>query len=180
MTEGGLYALLRSRMSAEEVGVGEAVAVAELHKRLLPYHTCRDRLGYATKAEYDAAVLRLLADDGLVMVQEPALREAVRSEIRQAEPGLGFLHKFAASEIRLRDAVVADVPPPAEPSRSSSAESADCRACGAGLPDVSGARYCPSCGADQTIPTCVGCGAEIEDTWQFCAYCGSSQDDERC
>ena len=98
----GLFALLRRRMASEHVGAGDPVAVAELHKRLLPYHTCRDRLGFATKAEYDLALLRLLADETRVAVAEPALREAVRAELRHPEPGLAFLHRFAASEVRVK------------------------------------------------------------------------------
>ncbi|MDH3427778.1 MAG: hypothetical protein OEM23_05025, partial [Gemmatimonadota bacterium] len=60
---GRLYELLRERMAAESVGPGEPVTIAELHKRLLPYHACRDALAFATKAEYDAELLDLLADD---------------------------------------------------------------------------------------------------------------------
>lgn len=207
----GLYTLLRRRMAAERVGPDDPVAVAELHKRLLPYHTCRDSLGYATKAEYDVAMLRLLADEARVAVAEPALREAVRAEIRQPEPGLAFLHRYAASEIRLKD-----VPPLREPSdggdgsegrggedagdRGASALRAagaftpgvdpatgapptdlgtdTCRECAARLPAAEGARFCPSCGADQAVPTCGACGAEIEKGWRYCAFCGKLQADD--
>lgn len=194
----GLYALLWRRMAAERVGPDDPLAVAELHKRLLPYHTCRDSLGYATKAEYDVALLRLLADESRVAVTEPALREAVRAEIRQPEPGLAFLHRFAASEIRLKEA-----PPRREPggtdgaaeedegasalraagaftpeSATSAAGAGDagrCRECAASLPAVEGVRYCPSCGADQVAPTCAACGVEIEAGWRYCAFCGKLQ-----
>jgi len=199
-----LYSLLRRRMAAERVGPDDPVAVAELHKRLLPYHTCRDSLGYATKAEYDVALLRLLADDARVAVAEPALREAVRAEIRQPEPGLAFLHRFAASEIRLKDAPhpqppgadAEPTPPSAEreddgasalraagaftPTAESPATDATarCRECAEPLPAVEGVRYCPSCGADQVVPICGACGTEVAKGWRYCAFCGKLQADD--
>lgn len=181
----GLFALLRRRMADERLGPGDPVGVAELHKRLLPYHTCRDSLGYATKAEYDVGLLRLLADESCVSVSEPALREAVRAEIRQPEPGLAFLHRFAASEIRVKDA---PEPAAAEAGDAHVASHetrdvieaadapADCRRCAAPLPPVEGVRFCPACGADQLARTCAECGAEIVDGWRYCAFCGKLQD----
>lgn len=175
-------------MVDERLGPGEPLGVAELHKRLLPYHTCRDSLGYATKAEYDLALLRLLADERRVSVSEPALREAVQSEIRQPEPGLAFLHRFAASEIRVKDAPAADpgqAVDDAKPGAASGAlavadpvaeATADCRRCAAPLPPVEGVRFCPACGADQIVPICADCGAEIVEGWRYCAFCGKLQD----
>lgn len=182
----GLFALLRRRMADEQVGADEPVAVAELHKRLLPYHMCRDRLGYATKAEYDVALLRLLADDRRLAVSEPALREAVQAEIRHPEPGLAFLHRFAASEVRLLDAPAtsavgsgpngdSDLATPGAPRAadpSPAGAGGVCRVCSASMPALDGVRFCPSCGADQVVPTCDGCGAEVEEAWAFCAFCG--------
>lgn len=189
----GLFALLRRRMADERLGPGDTVGVAELHKRLLPYHTCRDSLGYATKAEYDVALLRLLADARYVAVSEPALREAVHAEIRQPEPGLAFLHRFAASEIRVKAApkladagagVAADEAAAAAHQAADAAAgapeapaaAADCRRCATPLPPVEGVRFCPACGADQLAPTCGECGAEIVEGWRYCAFCGKLQD----
>lgn len=189
-----LFALLRRRMADERLGSGDPIGVAELHKRLLPYHTCRDSLGYATKAEYDVALLRLLADEGSVAVSEPALREAVRAEIRQPEPGLAFLHRFAASEIRVKavtepaaarpdDATTARAgdatdaaKQAADPTDEAADAADDCRRCAAPLPPIEGVRFCPACGADQLAPTCAQCGAEIVEGWRYCAFCGKLQD----
>jgi len=184
----GLFVLLHRRMTDEQVGAEDPIAVAELHKRLLPYRVCRDRLGYATKAEYDLALLRLLADDERVAVSEPALREAVRAEIRHPEPGLAFLHRFAASEVRLLDAPAraGELAPngadaasaePGSPTRAVEASAGQvCRGCSAPMPAVEGARFCPSCGTDQVIPTCEDCGAEVDEAWAYCAFCGARRD----
>jgi len=170
---GRLFTLLRKRMEGEEVGFGEAVTIAELHKRLLPYHACRDAFQFATKAEYDLELLQLLGDEQRVEVSEQALVEAVLAESREVEPGLGFLQRFAASEIRFKKV---DAPATTE-SESESESTADadepgCRSCGGSLPEIEGARYCPECGTDQVIPTCSGCDAELGEHWRYCALCG--------
>lgn len=200
----GLFGLLRGRMGEEKIRPDDPVTVAELHKRLLPYHLCRDELGYVSKAEYDAAVLGLLADERRVAVAEPALRDAVKAEIRHLEPGLAFLQRFAASEVRFKvdpAAVSAPEPeplpqedlgaPPGDemdrermevmerverPGSPEPEEAIACRMCHTALPDAEGVRFCPACGADQAIPTCEGCGAELAEGWRYCAFCGMLQD----
>ncbi len=189
MTE-HLFELLCERMASEHVGLDQPVTIAELHKQLLPYHACRDLFQFATKAEYDLEILRLLANVDRIEVSEAALAEAVLSESRQPEPGLGFLQRFAASEIRLKNPAALVVPTPSvepassvEPAASSAPVSAPfsapesdltagCRSCGASLPAIDGARYCPACGTDQVIPTCAGCDAELGEDWRYCALCG--------
>ena len=163
-----LFNLLRERMAGDDLGFDESVTIAELHKRLLPYHACREIFQFATKAEYDLELLRLLADRDRVEVSETALADAVLEESRQVEPGLGFLQRFAASEIRFRQ----DEPTPTVEPISDLAPSPGCRSCGGSLPAIEGARYCPACGTDQVIPTCSGCSAELGEDWRYCALCG--------
>lgn len=165
-----LFKLLRKRMALESVGPDQAVTVAELHRQLLPYHACRDELRFATKAEYDLEMLALLSDRSRMALSEPALVEAVAKETEQAEPGLGFLQRFAASEITVKEALM-EVQSESE-LVAEKETSGGCRSCGAGLPSIEGARYCPACGTDQVIPTCSGCGAEVEKDWRYCALCG--------
>ena len=108
--------LLALRLEEEGMPAEIPISVAELHRRLLPYSLCRDRLGFATKGEYDVDFLRLLVDDGSIHVPEVALLEAVRGELDSPEPGLALLQRFAASEIRLR------TPPPGSPDDSEPVE----------------------------------------------------------
>jgi hypothetical protein len=104
--------LLARRLGEEGVPAGSPIAVAELYRRLVPYSICRDALGLATKAEYDMALLRLLADDGSLEVPELALREAVSRELASPEPGLAILQRFSASEVQLAVSDVVSVPEP--------------------------------------------------------------------
>ena len=94
--------LLTQRLTEEGMPSEIPISVAELHRRLLPYPLCRDRLGFASKGEYDVGFLRLLVDDESLHVPEAALRDAVRDELGSPEPGLSLLQRFAASEVRLR------------------------------------------------------------------------------
>ncbi|MBT8477749.1 MAG: zinc ribbon domain-containing protein [Gemmatimonadetes bacterium] len=208
------------------------ISVAELHRRLLPYPLCRDRLEFASKGEYDMGFLRLLVDEASLDIPEAALREAATKELGSPEPGLAILQRFAASEVRLR--VVATNAPAggareADTTRQSETgppiaaletgrsrgdflpglddpllvpqdESADalgrargdveqsagsaggstrdkvsgtpCRSCHQALPERSGVRFCPHCGADQERWPCPACGEEVEQGWSYCALCG--------
>jgi len=112
MTKSSLKDLLARRLGEEGVPIGSPIAVAELYRRLVPYSICRDALGLATKAEYDMALLQLLADDGSLDVHEPALREAVSRELASPEPGLAILQRFAASEVQLAGFEHVPVPTP--------------------------------------------------------------------
>jgi predicted RNA-binding Zn-ribbon protein involved in translation (DUF1610 family) len=226
----GMKGLLSERLAEEGMAPEVPVSVAELHRRLLPYSLCRDRLGFASKGEYDMGFLRLLADSGL-HVPEAALLDAVRNELESPEPGLALLQRFAASEVRLRarqsDAkgkgrgkAAAEEPPRGQPietgppiasletgrsrgdflpglddpllvpqdesadalgrapartasfAEAAAAPGTPCRSCRAALPDRSGVRFCPHCGADQERWPCPACGEEVERGWSYCALCG--------
>ena len=97
-----LYDFLVRRLSEEGMPADTSVAVAELHRRLVPYPLARSALGIGAKTEYDVALLRLLADAELIDLEEDALRTAVAAELRTAEPGLAVLHRFAASPVHVR------------------------------------------------------------------------------
>jgi len=106
-------------VSRRLVETGEAVetpiTIAELHRRLVPYPVCRSELGLASKAEYDVALLRMLVEEKLAVLDDPALVRAASEELESPEPGLAFLQKFAASELRVGpEAIVIDEVAPAE------------------------------------------------------------------
>jgi predicted RNA-binding Zn-ribbon protein involved in translation (DUF1610 family) len=107
----GLRGLLNQRLAEEGMPSEIPISVAELHRRLLPYALCRDRLGFASKGEYDMGFLRLLVDERSLDVPEVALREAAAKELGSPEPGLALLQRFAASEVRLRTGAAGTGPP---------------------------------------------------------------------
>lgn len=169
------------------------VSVAELHRTLLPYHICRNTLGYTTKAEYDVELLELLATEQFLFPAENELRSAVSVERTSPEPGLGFLKNFAAAQLRIQPALAgeslaeATLAPPQSSSPDERAESttrqpkrseagaAACWRCREALPKRPGLRYCVFCGSDQQRPCCLACDEELDGDWQFCPRCGTDR-----
>ena len=56
--------LLARRLVEEGHSLDGPIAMAELQQRLIPYRLCRAELRFATKAEYDLALLHLLGAFG--------------------------------------------------------------------------------------------------------------------
>jgi RNA polymerase subunit RPABC4/transcription elongation factor Spt4 len=46
-----------------------------------------------------------------------------------------------------------------------------CTSCGKPVPG--GAKFCPSCGAQQAAPGCPGCGKPVPEGAKFCPGCGT-------
>ncbi len=76
--------------------------VAEIYQNLVPYGSHRDRIGVEMNADYEDALLRLLAGEGgfLVLESEPALRD-IRAELETSNPNTGLYREFAAVDVRL-------------------------------------------------------------------------------
>jgi hypothetical protein len=133
----------------------------------------------------------------------PAVRPVSRVETAQIEAAMhsqGELEPIAAiREFAARAVQAVSSPPPAsviapplpsvakptapaQPSRpkTAGARSADgssetrCITCDHVLPSGRTARFCPFCGADQTVRKCAGCQEELEDGWKFCIACGAA------
>lgn len=76
------------------------------------------------------------------------------------------------------------VPPPAPPTTNGvthvaapepeSSRSHGCRFCDSTLPTHRSVRFCPFCGADQTLRPCGSCGEAVEPGWAFCVTCGAT------
>lgn len=186
--------MLRERLEASGQGRGAEISVSDLHRKLLPYRQCRDQLGFATKAEYDLTLLRLLDGQVVVRVPEEELAEAVRKELASPEPGLRFLGKFRTTPLDVCwDGPAANGPATSEESeKAEEAEEAeaeeaeaeaeepaeaeaetDCWECGGTLAVGPDLPFCPHCGTDQTVWRCHACGEVLELEWKFCPRCGA-------
>lgn len=142
-TVGLLARLLLRRLREREAAPEAGLTVGELHRELLPYPRCREAAGLASKAEYDLAMLELLAEPALLSAEDPELVEAVEEERASMEPELGLLEAF--SEVTLR-------PGPAL--------------------EVRAATSGPDTEADQRSPRCGDCGEPLEAGWRYCPSCG--------
>jgi hypothetical protein len=56
-----------------------------------------------------------------------------------------------------------------------SATSGSCAFCRTALPSGRKVRFCPFCGADQTMKPCGSCREALDPAWTFCIACGSRQ-----
>lgn len=184
MPDHALIALLTRRLADEGLPAESPISIAELHRRLVPYVVCRDALGLATKAEYDMALLRLLANPGL-QVQERALREAVERELTSPEPGLAILQRFAASEVRLAESDSApesvgggkEAASPGPPPFTLETEKLDQDRI-PGLDDLEYRPTAETAGAAEAPPdSCVSCGGGLpsREGLRYCPACGADQ-----
>lgn len=94
--------------------------VAEIYQNLAPYRSHRDRIGVDINADYEHALLRLLAGEGeyLELDSETALRQ-IRQELESLNPDTSMYRDFAAVEVRLNPEML--------PEASDAPEDADAR-----------------------------------------------------
>jgi hypothetical protein len=194
-----LAALLARRLRESPETDGGTVTVAELRRTLLPYPRCRRELGLASKAEYDVALLRLLADEAYLRPHEDGLREAVQRELASPEPGLGILDDWAATTLRPSQTLGR---PRGGEETSPDAGSAAAASLDESSPEdrpgeggrggsptrASGREGTPAPergvtgGADPSSGGCRSCGHELPDREgvRFCPHCGTDQRTPRC
>ncbi len=199
-----LARVLARRLRDRDGSADGPMTVAELRRELLPYPRCREPAGLASKAEYDLAVLDLLAAPAILRVEDPELADAVEEERGAAEPGLGFLEDFAASTLRpgpaLTGAASREAAPPGEaaaageaapagdeaspPDRGSAPDPGDASpAADAGPSHGPGRPPEPGQGPDAVDrDACRACGGEVpgRDGLRFCPWCGEDLTASRC
>lgn len=178
---------------------GEPITVAEIYQRLIPYRVVRGELGILELAQYEHALLRLLAgESGYLRVESPEAREELRRELANSNPILGIYRDFAAVPVRLVadpaseadqtdpwpapppppapapvTAAATPAPPPRPEPRGAPPRTAACVRCREPLPDAEDVHYCPHCGAAQGDVPCDGCGAAVRGEWSYCVRCGT-------
>jgi len=110
MSSMSLHAALERfhRVLVEEIERGapgyleESFTVAEIYQSLVPYRTCRDRLGIEMIGDYEDALLRLLAGEGdLLRLESEAARAKIQRELAHPNPNTGVYREFAALGVRL-------------------------------------------------------------------------------
>jgi hypothetical protein len=176
-------------------GDAEPIAISALLDRVLPYRVARRVLGIDASEDYEAMMLRLLAEEsGLVAVIPSDAAELARTTVASKLPDLGVLQLLRSASITLSPRTIAaeatipaatparQKPAPAVERAAPSAEPATpeladdqpaCWSCREALPVGHKVKFCPFCGADQRQPSCSACGAPAERGWKHCAECGA-------
>jgi hypothetical protein len=76
------------------------VTVAEIYQELVPYRVVRERLGLELNADYEHALLQLLAGEADLLRLEPGTaRDELREELSSPNPYVGLYRKFAACDV---------------------------------------------------------------------------------
>ncbi len=83
-------------------GLSAPFTVAEIYQDLVPYRSHRDQIGVEMSADYEHALIRLLAGEGnfLIMESKTACQE-IQEELDSPNPNTGLYREFAAAEVRL-------------------------------------------------------------------------------
>jgi hypothetical protein len=95
-----LVEALRER--ADSGGEDRPLTVGELYEELAPYRAVRARLDVELLADYEHALLRLLAGErGLLRVEPIHARAAIRREAESDYPAVGLFRKYAAARVEV-------------------------------------------------------------------------------
>ncbi|MEJ2218251.1 MAG: zinc ribbon domain-containing protein [Gemmatimonadota bacterium] len=80
--------------------LGAALKVADIYQELVPYREVREALGVDLNADYEHALLRLLAGEGgLVHLEPDYAREELQREAESSYPFVGLYRKFATADV---------------------------------------------------------------------------------
>jgi hypothetical protein len=78
----------------------QPVTVSEIYQQLVPYRTARAVIGFDMNADYEYALLRLLAGEGDFARLEPAeVREILRGELESPNPNVSLFREYANCDV---------------------------------------------------------------------------------
>ena len=81
-----LYQALRASLEGRGGAAGE-VTVSEIYQTLVPYARARSELGFEMNADYEHALMRLIAGEGgFARLEPPEARAQVTRELESSNP----------------------------------------------------------------------------------------------
>jgi Double zinc ribbon len=99
-----LYRKLLEALSETAAVSPSALTIADLYQHLVPYRSVRMELDVLELAQYEHALLRLLAGEGeLVRVLDEDARRELAAELSSPNPILGIYRDYAGVGVELRD-----------------------------------------------------------------------------
>jgi Double zinc ribbon len=95
-----LYRRLVEELRSRGHAADEPLKVSDLYQDLVPYRSVRSSLGVELNADYEHALLRLLAGERDLLRLEPVeAREELRREVEAPYPFVGMFRKYASSDV---------------------------------------------------------------------------------
>lgn len=178
----------------------QPVTVAEIYQTLVPYRRVRARLGVELNADYEHALMRLLAGEGGYVRLEPEqAREELRRELESPNPNVGIFRKFAACDARVEpdggegesrggESTEGHASPPSSGTDARSTREEGRRTPSAGTPEQPSPPDAPAHPAaeidheDDGAPSCTFCGTALPAgrRARYCPFCGADQQRRPC
>jgi hypothetical protein len=198
-----LYQFLVETLRARGIDLADRpVTVAEIYQELVPYRGVREELGVDLNADYEHALLRLLAGEGDLLRLEPsAARDELRLELESPNPYVGLYRKFAACDVWVRadahqQVAPADLRPEAKNVAAGSTDTAQPAAnlvdagaaatlSGAAVlaePEIAEPRSASTTPTTAAPTTCTFCGEALPPgrAANYCPSCGGDQRHHPC
>lgn len=95
-------ALVRELQAKNPEHLSSPFTVAEIYQNLVPYRSHRDEIGVEMNADYEHALLRLLAGEGdYLTIESRTARQEIRDELDSPNPNTTLYREFAAADVRL-------------------------------------------------------------------------------
>jgi len=95
-------ALVREIQASNPQLLSSPFSVAEIYQNLVPYRTHRDEIGVEMNADYEHALLRLLAGEhDFLTIESRTARQEIREELESPNPNTSLYRDFAAADVRL-------------------------------------------------------------------------------
>jgi predicted RNA-binding Zn-ribbon protein involved in translation (DUF1610 family) len=99
---GRLYEALADALARRGGPPAADVTVSEIYQTLVPYARARAELGFEMNADYEHALMRLIAGEGgYATLEQPEARAQVARELESQNPDVTLYRRFAASTVRL-------------------------------------------------------------------------------
>lgn len=132
-----LHARLTTEVEREPDGRAAPLTVGDVYQRLVPYRAIRGEMGIMELAQYEDALLRLLAGErGYVRVDDEAAREELQRELASTNPILGVYRDYAGAPLTLLRPGGSGAPVPSGPAGRPSPPDATEEAPGPGRPTL--------------------------------------------
>jgi hypothetical protein len=120
-----------------------------------------------------AETVELLLDDAIEEVElstdlslEPITLELDEEAIVAGAPA-------PTQSPQMEEPVVPTTTPEPAKRAAPAASTGACAFCDSALPRARQIRFCPFCGADQSLVPCGSCGEALEPDWKYCIACGA-------
>ena len=93
-------ALVDAMVQSRHHRADQPVTVAEIYQDLIPYRTVRTTVGFALNADYEHALLQLLAGEGGFARIEPVqVQQELRMELQTSNPNVSVFRNYAACDV---------------------------------------------------------------------------------